>query len=233
MKRQIRQGVFETNSSSQHSITILKNDEYYTQDEINESFYLYNNPETGKYEWDLYKDEIVFGRHPFRTLSSFKDKWCYTYAALVNEYNNEMHKELVSILRKHLSKLDVVNFPTDRNTIPIKGHELARDTDFWRAYEKTEEEFLKIIDEKEKKFEYKINYYENSRGEFEYEEPFTGYCEDYGMLKRFLEEKKISIEEFLTNKKYIIIQDGDEYGYWTDIKESGLINMDVIEYEYE
>ena len=38
MKRQIRRGCFETNSSSQHSLCIMKKDEHYTPEEI-----LYDN----------------------------------------------------------------------------------------------------------------------------------------------------------------------------------------------
>ena len=46
MKRQIRRGVFETNSSSQHSICIMKNDEHYTPDEFAKDFFLCDDVET-------------------------------------------------------------------------------------------------------------------------------------------------------------------------------------------
>ena len=46
MKRQIRRGVFETNSSSQHSLCIMKKDEHYTPDEIARDFYLCDDKET-------------------------------------------------------------------------------------------------------------------------------------------------------------------------------------------
>ena len=52
------------------------------------------------------------------------------------------------------------------------------------------------------------------------------------MLSGFLEEENISLEEYLTNKKYVVIQDGDEYGYWGDIKNAGLINLYAIDHEY-
>lgn len=48
MKRQIRRGVFETNSSSQHSLCIMKNDEHYTPDEIAKDFYLWDDKGTGE-----------------------------------------------------------------------------------------------------------------------------------------------------------------------------------------
>ena len=45
-------------------------------------------------------------------------------------------------------------------------------------------------------------------------------------LFNFLLHKNISIEEFLTNKKYIIIIDGDEYGISTHLINSGIINVE-------
>ena len=52
------------------------------------------------------------------------------------------------------------------------------------------------------------------------------------ILGGFLEKENISLEEYLTNKKYVVIQDGDEYGYFGDMKRSGLINLDAIDHEY-
>lgn len=40
MKRQVRTNVFETNSSSQHSLCIMKKDEHYTSEEILEDFFM-------------------------------------------------------------------------------------------------------------------------------------------------------------------------------------------------
>lgn len=57
-------------------------------------------------------------------------------------------------------------------------------------------------------------------------------CVDEDMLSGFLEEENVSLEEYLTNRKYVVIQDGDEYCYWDDIKNTGLIDMDAIDYEY-
>ena len=48
MKRQIRRGVFETNSSRQHSLCIMKKDEHYTPDETAKDFYLCDDKKTGE-----------------------------------------------------------------------------------------------------------------------------------------------------------------------------------------
>ena len=55
---------------------------------------------------------------------------------------------------------------------------------------------------------------------------------DEDILSGFLKENNVTPEEFLTNKRYIVIQNGDESNYWQDIKDTGLINMDMIESEY-
>lgn len=52
------------------------------------------------------------------------------------------------------------------------------------------------------------------------------------MLSGFLKKENISLEEYLTNKRYVVIQDGDEYGCFKDMKRSGLVNMDAIDHEY-
>lgn len=48
MKRQIRRSVFETNSSSMHSLTVMKKDDKYTPEEILEEIYLCKDKETGE-----------------------------------------------------------------------------------------------------------------------------------------------------------------------------------------
>lgn len=54
-----------------------------------------------------------------------------------------------------------------------------------------------------------------------------------GLLTNFLKDKGISLKEFLTNKKYTIIVDGDEYDTYRRMKNSGFINLDFIVEEYD
>ena len=77
----------------------------------------------------------------------------------------------------------------------------------------------------------KIDYWKSSGGYWHYNRPFTGYV-DENILSGFLEKEGITLEEYLTNKKYVVIQDGDEYCYWYDMKKTGLVNMDAIDHEY-
>ena len=53
-----------------------------------------------------------------------------------------------------------------------------------------------------------------------------------GMLNGFLKSHNIGLREFLTNKKYVIVVDGDEYLEFDNMKDAGLINVDNIVEEY-
>ena len=74
--RQIRANVFETNSSSTHSLVLFKHrEERYTHDEMYKE--LKYDIKDGIYKpWE----EMYFGRYPFRVLTSFQDKLHYAYA---------------------------------------------------------------------------------------------------------------------------------------------------------
>lgn len=234
MKRHVRRCVFETNSSSQHSLCVMKIDEYYTPEEISEDFFLWNNKETGeeKCEWHIWDGDLEFGRSPFRVLCNFHDKWLYACASLVREYNDETYKELESIALKHVPGLKKVVIPMVSDSFADKNHPENKDNDYVQEYGKTEDELNEWLEQKEKAWGIDtLTYWESDNGYFHFEKPFTG-CVDGDMLSGFLEEENISLEEYLTNKKYVVIQDGDEYNEFGNFKRSGLINLDAIDHEY-
>lgn len=100
--RQIRSNVFETNSSSTHSLVLFKHkEERYTYDEMYDE--LKYNIKDGVYSpWD----ELYFGRYPFRVLTTFKDKLHYAYA------NTHGIEDKVREVTEVLSELvpDIYNF---------------------------------------------------------------------------------------------------------------------------
>lgn len=55
---------------------------------------------------------------------------------------------------------------------------------------------------------------------------------DIILLGIFLKKENISLEEFLINKKYVVICDGDEYCVYDDMKKAGLINAEMIDHEF-
>ena len=52
------------------------------------------------------------------------------------------------------------------------------------------------------------------------------------MLPQYLKDKNITLEEFLMNKKYIVIADGDESD-WTRLIDFGVICKDHIKSEFK
>ena len=234
MKRQIRGCAFETNSSSQHSLCVMKRDEYYTPEEISENFFLWNDKDTGEEncEWHIWEGELEFGRSPFRVLCTFKDKWLYACASLVGEHNDENYKELESLALKHVPGLKKVVVPMVSDSFADKNYPGNKDNDYAQKYGKTEDELNEWLEQKEKAWGIDtITYWESDNGYFHFEKPFTGYV-DENILSGFLEKENISLEEYLTNRKYVVIQDGDEYNEFGNFKRSGLINLDVIDHEY-
>ena len=81
MKMQIRTGMFETNSSSMHSLLIMKKRQIMTQQEIRDEYYLDEDwrKERGN-TLQLDSDE-EFGRG-FDALTSFRDKLSYALASV-------------------------------------------------------------------------------------------------------------------------------------------------------
>ena len=167
MKRQIRRCVFETNSSSQHSLCVMKIDEYYTPEEISKNFFLWNNKDTGeeKCEWHIWDGDLEFGRSPFRVLCNFHDKLLYACASLVREYNDETYKELESIALKHVSGLKKVVIPMISDSFADKNHPENKDDDYAQEYGKTEDEFNQWLEQKENDWGIDtITYWESDNG---------------------------------------------------------------------
>ena len=152
MRRQIRRGVFETNSSSQHSLCIMKNNDHYTSNEIARDFYLCKDRETGEEDcvWNIWDHDMEFGRSPFRALGNFHDKWLYACASLVHEYNDDTYKELVALAIKYVPGLKKIKVPMIHDSVADKNHPENKDSDYAHEYGKTEDEFNEYLEQKEK-----------------------------------------------------------------------------------
>lgn len=62
-------------------------------------------------------------------------------------------------------------------------------------------------------------------GEEENEE--YGYTDD-SMIEGWLQNYNVSVEDFLTMKRYIVVCDGDEYKTWDKVRDSGLMDTSHI-----
>lgn len=164
--RQIRSSVFETNSSSSHSLVITTDNEHYTKEEMMSNIYI---REDGTIR--IWASDLEFYRSPFDILATFYDKARYAIAAS----NGNLVAEVQDIFRKYIYSF--TNFVFDQ---------------IYKSYD---------------------NDY--------------GGTDDY-LIEGWLKKYNISLEEFLTNKRYVVICDGDEYCVWDHLKESGLIRTDMI-----
>ena len=174
--RKIRKGVFVTNSSSMHSLVLLKNS--YTPDDKYKSIYLNDDG-----VWEIWScDSLTFGRAPFKCLSTFESKARYAIASFCcyNEYADDKFEKIKQVVVNFIPECKGIELPVDR---------------------------------------------------FNDNKTFYGRT-DENALGKFLEDEHVSLEEFLTNKKYIVIVDGDEYCIYEDMKKSGIINCDNIAKEY-
>lgn len=177
--KQIRRNVFETNSSSSHSLVITTDNEHYTREEINKNFYV-----TKKGIVRLWESSLEFYRSPFDMLVTFKDKLRYAIASS----NGNLVDECREICKKYVDGFIDFEFDT-----------------------------------KDYVWDSNVKDYVEAKSPI----PNYGGTDDY-QIEGWLKHYNISLEEFLTNKRYIVVVDGDEYCVWSNIKNSGLVDVKKI-----
>ena len=169
--RQVRNNVFETNSSSSHSLVITTLDEHYTGDEIRKNLYI---PENGIVR--IWASSLEFYRYPFDILCTFESKARYAIASSKGKLVNEVE----AIYHKYIP------------------------------------EFVAF------KFDERPESYDSDNYVIDY-----GGTDDY-CIEGWLKKYNITLEEFLTNRRYIVIVDGDEFCVWDHVKNTGLVDTDMI-----
>lgn len=207
MKRQIRRNVFETNSSSMHSIVVMKEDNYITENNV--SFGYYYNKEDGTVDFEP-ADE--YGRSPFQILYKFKDKLKYAMAALCDNKEDDYYKEICEVIKEFIPSFTDFNLSGRPESYKKKWYSDERIKEIKKDYDFLGERNDELI------------FYEYNFGSIDHQ--------SMDLLPSFLEKNNISIKEFLTNNKYVVIIDGDEYCIFKEIKERGLININNIDFEY-
>lgn len=176
--KQIRRNVFETNSSSSHSLVITTDNEHYTREEINKNFYMTDGIVR------LWESSLEFYRSPFDMLVTFKDKLRYAIASS----NGNLVDECREICKKYVDGFTDFEF----NTKDYVWDSEVKD------YVETDDPI-----------------------------PNYGGTDDY-QIEGWLKKYNVSLEEFLTNKRYIVVVDGDEYQIFDHIKKSGLFDISKI-----
>lgn len=228
MKIKIRRGCFESNSSSQHSICITKNDKFLTSeglDEYPESLYI-NKQRILNLSYD--KENLEFDRHPFKFLCTFREKLMFAIASLCSGYENDNSEkafnEILEAVRRINPNIKDIKLPTRKVCVweDEKG-ELISESIIHYDYETGRHYYVKDGHE--------WNVHES---DYSKEEPYYGYVDhqSMGLLKAFLEKENVNLVDFLGNSKYVVIIDGDEFCDWDLFKYSGLINIANIEKEF-
>ena len=231
---QIRKNSFETNSSSQHSIIITKENGEFTPQEMLDGIYL-KKIGTKKGVWSLYCHNLDFGRSPFRILHTFQDKVCYLIASMCQtsywtETAQKEFEEICEVVKKLCKDISAIVPDTvgERVFKDIDGNMYQQSQVSYLPSSKDEADYNYVVKSGDKKGT-KVR----SAG-FE-DKPYFGSVDHQSdtLLSRFLKEEGITYEQFLLDKKYKIVIDGDEYNELENTMNSGLINKDIIERIYE
>lgn len=250
MKMTVRKGAWETNSSSMHSLLIMKKRQTMTQKEIRDEYYLDEDwrkerRNTLQLMYDCNKE---FGRE-FNVLTSFRDKLSYALASMCGScYSLESYirgentfHEVFEPLLKTLVGVDKVepymgseNFHVYSDTVTddlnqdyttyeeVPYDDLVRNGN-WSYYNKDSEPYYKEICNSGRKQE-----------EIWLEVPKFGSVDHQsaGLLQRFLDKYGITIEEYLIRKDIIVIVNGDECDIFGTMLEAGIVDKNAIQIKY-
>ena len=229
MKVKIRRGCFETNSSSMHSIVVTKNDHVLTAEEFEddpEHIYLWKD---GTWNLTYREEDLEFDRHPFKFLNTFEEKTMFAIASFCGGYLSQEESAANFKLIVHL--VQTINPEIKSIKLPEKEEQLYVD-------EKGEyiPESIVHCDYENERYYYVKNGHEWNVKESKKMHliPYYGYVDHQsnGLLQAFLKEEDITLVDFLSNRKYVVIIDGDEFCDWDSLKYSGLINIANIEKEF-
>lgn len=240
MKIQIRNGAWETNSSSMHSLLIMKKRQTMTQAEIRDEFYLDE-------DWNKERGNILrldswgndFGRE-FRVLTSFRNKLSYAMAAMLgNCYNLKSYikagDEFVCTFEPILKKLagvDEVEMPMGSEFFTVYSDTVTDDVEQdYETYEEVLYEDL-VYDETKEYGRYKEVCKSGRKQMGIYlEVPNFGSIDhqSIGLFQRFLKKYGITIEEYLIRKDIIVIVNGDEDNVLGHMIDCNLLNKEGIQ----
>lgn len=222
MKVSIRRGMFETNSSSMHSICVVnkKQDKSYSiEDAIRYDGRLWGN------ELTFDPDDLAFGRYPFRMLTGPIDKAAYVIASFGTA---DKVKEVEGILSPFCKEGPIhIILPKQRGLIveyidrSLDVAPTGRDG-FYRFYATKTGHGSYTYHDKEVDHvsEAQIDNY--------------GYVDHQseGLLQDFLNTLEVSLTDFILDPRIIAVIDGDEYCEFEAVKHSGIIDVEhMLQYD--
>lgn len=256
MKYQIRKSVWESNSSSMHSLIVTKKNENMrmTQSEIRDEFYLNEDWYKERHKND--KKEVIkidpwdneFGRSPFNVLVTFRDKLAYAIAEYcggnytIQSYIDagiRFNETFVPLLIR-LTGCDEVEYGKEHCATFAIYSDVGGD--YLDEVEEVDYQDLVLagvdddISKDDKIFGVYKNVAENGRPieEAYFDVPDYGSIDHQskGLLTGFLKSNNLSLEDYLTRKDIVVIITGDEYSTFSNMILCGLIDVNNIVTQY-
>ena len=190
--------------------------------------------------------ENEFGRSPFTVLTSFKDKLAYAVAEYCGDnYRMKSYIEaentfdtIFKPLLIHLIGCDEIEWDKWDNThFVVYSNDKA---EYFDEFEEVPYEKLIHVDKSERNnfSDDDITYggYRNIDKDSRHIEDAWFNVPDFGsidhqssgLLKRFLKNNNLSLEDYLVRKDVVVVIDGDEYGELDNLINCGLIKKDSI-----
>lgn len=253
MKYQIRKLVWESNSSSMHSLVVTKKNSNVrmTREEIRAEYYLdasWMKERVKKVGKEVLRIDVYggndFDRSPFTVLSSFSEKLLYAIA----EYCGSNHtiqsyveaekrfNEMFVPLLIRLTGCDEVEYcKTSRDCFAIYsdvGGEYMDEVEEVDYPDLIVAGYKDDIPKDDKIFGVYKNVAENGRPieEVYFNVPDYGSIDHQssGLLRRFLVDNNLSLEDYLVRKDVCVVIDGDEYCELEKLIDCGMIDKDSI-----
>lgn len=209
MKQTIRHGTFETNSSSMHSLVLMKKAKQVKDEGKPKRVNIVDNEYTAGNHFDEYNVYLnEYDRWPFQILNTPIKKAMYILASKCKRYGDETYTAVVDAIRKIYPDFEGVT-PIVHTSYKYKGISEVQGNLPWEDSEET----------------VKLN--ENSF--LQWDENF-GYVDwqSSGLINKALTDG-VTIEEIITDPRYVIYIDGDEYYELSKMIKSGIINILNIE----
>lgn len=214
---QIRKGVFETNSSSSHSIIIKKQDRPLDHKTIDTTWYVHmneddaNDPNNGVIYFD--QRNLEFARDPFHFLVSWYDRLCYVVAAY---QSRETVEALAEICRRRIPEFRGFRFPSKRWVFEDEDDEGdAKREDYYGYVDHQSERLLEKV----------LNHYHISLEEFVFNDKYVVVIDgdEYQYFRELTEQEffnKDAIEHIEPAGKWCTAEDDREYQEWLRQEEN-------------
>lgn len=255
MKYQIRKDCFETDSSSMHSLVITKKNSNVrmTREEIRAEYYLdasWMKERIKKVGKEIVHIDVYggndFDRSPFTVLSSFSEKLLYAIAEYCGsnytiqsyvEAEKRFNEMFVPLLIR-LTGCDEVKFDKIRHDCFVIYSDV--DGEYLDEVEEVDYQDIVLIGSDEinsipkcdRIFDYYKNVARNGRKieEAYFDVPEYGSIDHQssGLLRRFIVDNNLSLEDYLVRKDVVVVIDGDEYRELGKLIDCGMIDKDTI-----